>query len=83
MKKYKKLDLKKFKVAKLAHTLRIKGGVITNGSACGIDTTEINDVTIGINSCVDTQCNNQTHEFETCTPTNTIETRTGDSLQNN
>ncbi|MGH1386045.1 hypothetical protein [Kordia sp.] len=83
MKKYKKLDLKKFKVAKLAHTLSIKGGVITNDNACGVVTTEINDVTIGPNSCANTECYNRTDEFNTCTPTNTVETRTGDSLQNN
>jgi hypothetical protein len=84
MKKHKKLGLRKFKIARLANTFSVKGGVITNGSACGVPSTEIDDAaTVGVNSCIDTMCNNQTHEFESCSPTNTIETRTGDSLQNN
>ena len=80
MKKHKKLDLGKFKIARLANRFSIKGGVITNGSACGVPTTEINDTTIGPNSCHHNVCNNQTHEFHTCEEPGTIETRTGDSL---
>ncbi|MBC8753236.1 hypothetical protein H2O64_01050 [Kordia sp. YSTF-M3] len=75
MKKYKKLALKKFKIAKLAHTLNIKGGALTNTN-CG----EISGETIGVTSCLNDVCNNETHEFDTCHTQGTINTRTSDSL---
>lgn len=76
MKKFKKLTLKKIKVAEL--TLHnTKGGIDTHHPDCN-DTTLCN-ITIGIDSCVDGICRNKTYEFNNCTD-QTIETRTGDSL---
>jgi hypothetical protein len=78
MKKYRKLDLRKFKVANLATTSIMKGGILTNDLSCEPNT--IGSITIGVTSCLNDVCNNLTHEFNTCRHQGTIETRTSDSL---
>jgi hypothetical protein len=81
MKEYRKLGLRKFKVAKLVNSFSLKGGALTYNTGCGPLTTNMNDcITIGQNSCLNGGCNNQSYEFETCNCQGTLETRTGDSL---
>ena len=81
MKKHRKLDLRKLSVAKLTSTSNIVGGIITTQANCEyLDTIGVACVTVGLNSCLDNGCNNQTYEFETCNHQGTLETRTGDSL---
>ncbi len=81
MKKHKKLNLKKLSIVKLTDTVHLIGGIITTNVSCEFLNTEGTPcITIGLYSCDNGVCNNQTHEFETCQNQGTIETRTGDSL---
>jgi hypothetical protein len=81
MKKYKKLNLNKLSIVKLTDTVNIIGGIITTNVSCGFLNTEgAPCITIGLYSCDNGQCNNKTHEFDSCQHQGTLETRTGDSL---
>ena len=81
MKKHKKLNLKKLSIVKLTDTVNIIGGVITtNVSSECLNTEGAPCITIGLYSCDNGGCNNQTYEFDTCQHQGTVETRTGDSL---